>query len=91
MVVFDEIAEFVSDTDSVEQAVDRRELIAALDAFLEKLSAEKRGIFLRRYWYFDSIYDIAQKFGTTENNISVTLNRLRKKLRSYLMERGFEL
>lgn len=91
MVVFDEIAEFVSDTDSVERAVDRRELIAALDAFLEKLSVEKRSIFLRRYWYFDSIHDIAQKFGTTENNISVTLNRLRKKLRSYLVERGFEL
>ena len=90
-VILDEIAEFVSDTDGVEQEIDRRELVKAIDAFLSTLSAEKRGVFLRRYWYFDSISDIASRFGMTENNASVTLNRLRLKLHNYLWERGFEL
>ena len=90
-MVLDEIAELVSDTDSVEQEVDRRELVNAIDTFLGTLSAEKRGIFLRRYWYFDSISDIANRFGVKENNVSVTLNRLRLKLHNYLLERGFEL
>ena len=89
--ILDEIAEFVSDADSVEQEIDRKELIKAIDAFLGALSAEKRCFFLRRYWYFDSISDIASRFGMTENNVSVTLNRLRLKLRNYLSERGFEL
>lgn len=91
MVIFDEIAELVSDTDSVEEEIDRKELVKAIDSFLGTLSIEKRSLFVRRYWYFDSISDIAIRFGMTENNVSVTLNRLRLKLHSYLSERGFEL
>ena len=90
-VILDEIADFVSDTDSVEQEIDRKELVNVIDTFLSTLSAEKRGIFIRRYWYFDNVSDIANRFGMTENNISVTLNRLRFKLHNYLLERGFEL
>lgn len=89
--VLDEIAEFVSDTDSVEQEIDRRELVKAIDRFLDRLPADKRSVFVCRYWYFDSISDIANRFGMTENNVSVTLNRLRLKLHNYLLERGFEL
>ena len=90
-VVLDEIAEFVSDTGSVEQVIDRKELATAIDRFLDGLPASKRNIFVCRYWYFDSIADIANRFGMTENNVYVTLNRLRLKLRTYLLERGFEL
>ena len=90
-VVLDEIAEFVSDTDSVEQEIDRKELVKAIDSFLDRLPADKRNIFICRYWYFDSVSDIANRFGMTENNVSVTLNRLRLKLHNYLLERGFEL
>ena len=90
-VVLDEIAEFVSDADSVEQEIDRKELATAIDRFLDRLPADKRNIFICRYWYFDSISDIANRFRMTENNVSVTLNRLRLKLHNYLLERGFEL
>ena len=90
-MVLDEIAEFVSDTSGVEQEIDRKDLIQAIDTFLSTLSVEKRGVFLRRYWYFDSISDIASRFGMTENNVSVMLNRLRLKLHNYLLEKGFEL
>ena len=90
-VVLDEIAEFVSDTDSVEQEIDHRELVKAIDSFLDRLPTDTRSIFVCRYWYFDSVSDIANRFGMTENNVSVTLNRLRLKLHNYLLERGFEL
>ena len=89
--VLDEIAEFVSDADSVEQEIDRKELVKAVDGFLDRLPVEKRGIFVCRYWYFDSISDIAVRFGITESNVSVTLHRLRRKLHDYLAEKGFEL
>ena len=75
--VLDEIAELVSDTDNVERAVDRRELVRAIDTFLERLPADKRRIFVCRYWYFDPVSKIASRFGMTENHVSVTLNRLR--------------
>lgn len=90
-VVLDEIAELVSDTGSVEQEVDRKELIKAIDAFLDRLPTDKRSIFICRYWYFDSVSKIAARFGMTENHVSVTLNRLRVKLHNDLLERGFDL
>lgn len=89
--VLEEVALFVSDTDSMEQAIDRRELVQAIDRFLSRLPADKRRIFVCRYWYFDSISDIAARFGMTPNHVSVTLSRLRQKLHDDLLERGFEL
>jgi len=90
-VVLDELLGLVSDTDSIEQEIDSKELINTINTFLSTLSAEKRGIFVRRYWYFDSVAKIASSFGMTENNVSVTLNRIRLKLHNCLLERGFEL
>jgi RNA polymerase sigma-70 factor (ECF subfamily) len=89
--VLDELLELVSDTDSVEQEIDRRELVKAIDTFLGTLSDRKQDLFVCRYWYFDSISTIASSFGMTENNVSVQLNRIRLKLHNYLLERGFEL
>lgn len=90
-VVLDEIVDLVSDTDDVEKEIDRRELVKAIDDFLGKLPVDKRSIFICRYWYFDSISNIASRFGMTNNYVSVLLNRLRLKLHNYLLERGFEI
>lgn len=90
-LALDELAELASDADTVEQTLSYKELVAALNAFLGGLPIEKRSIFLRRYWYFDSVHDIAARFGKTENQISVTLSRLRRRLRDELIERGFAL
>ena len=90
-MVLDEIAELVSDVDSMEQEVNCRELVKAIDRFLDELPIQKRNIFVCRYWYFDSISDIASRFRMTENNVSVILNRLRLKLHNDLLEGGFDL
>ncbi len=89
--VLDELGELVSGGDEPEQEVDRRELIEAINAFLDELPHGKRRIFVCRYWYFDSVSEIAARFGLTENRVSVTLSRLRRKLHDYLSERGFML
>lgn len=90
-LVLDELAEVVSGGESVEGALDRRELIRAIDRFLERLPPEKRSIFLCRYWYFDPVAEIAARFGRTENSVAVILSRLRQKLRRELLEGGFAL
>lgn len=89
--VLDELSDLVSDKDDVEQEIDHKELITTIDTFLGTLPADKRGVFVRRYWYFDNISEIALRFGMTENNASVTLNRIRLKLHDYLLKRGVEL
>jgi RNA polymerase sigma-70 factor (ECF subfamily) len=89
--VLDELLEIVSDKDNTEQELYRKELISEIDTFLGTLTVKKRGIFVLRYWYFESVSSIASRYGMTENNVSVTLNRIRLKLHNYLLERGFEL
>lgn len=88
-IVFDELAECVAGQESVEQIVDERELIEALNGFLATLPVKKRKVFVRRYWYVDSIYQIAARMDMTENRVSVMLFRLRSELKQYLEERGF--
>ncbi len=89
--VLEELAECVSGLEDVEQEIDRRELIAAINSFLDTLSPQKRNLFICRYWYSDSVSNIAKRHGITESNVSVTLNRVRSKLKEYLTERGYVL
>ncbi len=90
-VVLDELTELVSGKDDLEQEIDLKELVKAIDTFLDSLSPEKRSIFISRYWFTDSISEIAIRHGMKDGAVSMTLNRLRLKLHNYLLERGFEL
>ena len=63
----------------------------ALNGFLGTLDREKRGIFLRRYWYGDSIRDIATRCGAGESKVKTTLYRLRKDLKDYLEKEGISV
>ena len=89
--VLDELSDILSGADDVQQALDHRELAAAINAFLGTLSPEKRSIFVCRYWYGDSVCEIARRRGIREGAVSMTLNRLRGKLKKHLTERGFDL
>ena len=90
-LVLDELIDCVSDTDNVEQILDRHELITAINSFVKSLSAEKRNLFVRRYWYADSVSKIAKDHGMLQGSVSKTLERTRKQLKTHLKERGFEL
>lgn len=71
---------------TMEEALDARLLGQAIDRFLATLSRENRSLFLRRYWFGDSIGELAAAFSLTENNVSVRLSRLRSRLKAYLMK-----
>lgn len=90
-VVLDELGECVSGSNDVEQEIEYNELVKVIDSFLDTLSQEKRSIFVCRYWYTESISEIARRFNMRENTVSMTLNRIRLKLLKYLTERGYEL
>lgn len=88
-LAFEEMSELVSDGSNVESEAERCELIKEINAFLKTLPERKRNIFVCRYWYCDSVGEIAREFSTTEGNVSVILNRTRRKLREYLRKRGY--
>lgn len=91
VLVLDELADCVSGIDNVEQEIDRRELVKAVNAFVADLSEVKRNLFVRRYWYADPISEIARAHGMRQGNVAKILERLRKQLKIYLTERGFAL
>jgi len=90
-LVLDELAECVSDTDGIEQLIDRQELVREINSFVRGLSAERRNMFVRRYWYADPVTEIAKGLGRSQGSVSKALERIRKQLKAYLTERGFEL
>ena len=60
------------------------ELSAQINAFLAELSRDDRVMFVKRYWFAETITEIADGFGITESNASVRLSRIRGRLRKYL-------
>lgn len=79
-LVLDELSESLPSGSSVEQEIDAKSLTETLNKFLGSLKQSERDMFLRRYWYMDSIKDIATMFGCGESKVKTTLYRLRKKL-----------
>lgn len=90
-VLLDEISEVVSGGDTPEDLLMEQALVSALNEFLRSLQPHQRQMLVRRYWYADGISSIARRMGTSENNVSATIRRLRISLREYLLERGFDL
>ena len=63
----------------------------AINGFLAGLSREKRVMFLRRYWFLDSVAEVARRCGCSEGRVKTTLFRLRAQLRDYLEQEGYTL
>ena len=83
-VSYEELSQCIPDGKSVEAALEGKELARAIDAFLDTLSQENRNLFLRRYWFFDSVKDLARSFHMSEAKVKVTLYRIRNQLKDYL-------
>ena len=90
-LALDELGEVVSGADTPEGALDRQALLAVLDGFLAGLPKDRRDLFLRRYWYLDSVEQLAGRFGMSRTHVTTTLHRLRQKLRAHLKQEGFEV
>lgn len=87
-LVLDELEDFLPSGQSVEADYDYKETVAAINRFLGTLGYDDRFLFVRRYWYADSVKEIAASMHRKESQISLRLFRLREKLRNTLMKEG---
>lgn len=87
----EEMEQCIPAPDDVECRIDEITLSEAINSFLDSLNAEKRDIFVRRYWYIDSIADISERFAMSESKVTSILFRLRNRLREHLIKEGYEL
>lgn len=76
----DPFGEADTDDDTLREAINR---------FLELLSEDARCIFIRRYWFFESVREIALHYGMSESKVESALVRARKKFKLFLIKEGF--
>lgn len=69
----------------LEQA-ERQALVAEL---LEALSVQDRAIFLRHYYYGQTVAEIGTALAVNPSTVKVRLHRGRKKLKELLLKRGY--
>lgn len=87
-LVFAELTSDLCADDVFERHFESEHITQVLNRFLESAEARERLIFLRRYWYLDSIKDIAKQLQMNENTIKTILSRSRAKLRTELEREG---
>lgn len=88
-VALEELSQCAGTEGSPEQAVDAKQLAAAIDRFLKKEPTQRRQVFLRRYFYLEDIPAIAHRYGLREVNVRMMLSRTRQKLRQFLIQEGY--
>lgn len=84
----DELEECIPDQKSIREELDAKLLAETIDEFLSQMKENDRRMFVCRYWYFDSIEDIASRFGFSQSKVKMSLKRTRDKLRDYLIKEG---
>ncbi len=88
-VALDELESCLPSVSTAERQVTAHELSLLIDNFLNALDKESRIMFVRRYWYADSLSDISLMFKISANAAAVRLSRIRKKLKKILKKEGY--
>ena len=83
-----ELKDCVPSSENLVTEYENRLLADTINRFLLSLDEEKRYIFVRRYYYSDSLGDIARTIGANEGKIKTVLFRTRKALRGFLEKEG---
>ena len=90
-LALDELDECIGTTNSPEEHLSAKELAESIQSLLLELSERERNIFVRRYFFVDSIESIALQYGVKESNVHMILTRVRKKLKKHLIQEGYVL
>jgi RNA polymerase sigma factor, sigma-70 family len=83
-LAIEELEECIPGGSETEAEVMAEALDQAIRSFVRELPAREGNLFTRRYFFAESVKEIAERYDLKQNNVSVILNRTRKKLREYL-------
>lgn len=90
-LMLSELEECIPTQNTVESTIESKELTHYINEWLTALPEQDAILFLRRYWFGDSVKDLAQKTNTTAAKMAQTMLRLRKSLKAYLEQKGVTL
>ena len=83
-----ELDECISSGVSIEEQYDNERLVRIINRFLESLSEERRVIFVRRYFYSDTVEQIAERMRISRSKVKTSLFRMREELKQILEKEG---
>lgn len=83
-VALEELTQVTAVGYDVRESFREQEFLRIFNLFLRSLPERERNIFIRRYYFADSVPDIATWFGISQSNVFKILSRTRAKLRQYL-------
>ena len=89
-VPLEELEECVSGGEDPADVVQREDVRNVIERCLRDVDETQRNVFLRRYFYFSSISEIADDFSLTEANVKTILFRLRAKLKEALIKEDYQ-
>ena len=87
-VSLDELAECIPDNRG--EDIPAEKLAGIISSFLRAQDEKHRKVFIRRYWYGDTLAKIAEYYGMNEKTVATYLFRTRKKLKVYLKKEGYD-
>lgn len=90
LVSLDELASILPD-ERIDPDISDEEIGKLISSFLRRQKEDARNVFIRKYYFFDSVEEIARRFGFTESKIKNMLFYTRKKLKDYLIKEGVEI
>lgn len=89
-VSLSELEEIIPDNKFSSDAAEG-EISRLISDFLSRQKPEIRRVFIRRYWFFDSVGDIAARFSFSESKVKSMLFHTRNKLKKFLLKEGIEI
>lgn len=89
ILVLDELGECLASGADTEATYEAKELRQCIRHFVRALPERDGNVLVRRYFFADTVADIAKRYALTESNVMVILSRTRKKLKAYLLKEGY--
>ena len=86
---FDELEEILSS--NTEGSISEENIGKLISDFLRGRGRDERNVFIRKYYFFDSVEEIAARYSFTESKVKNMLYRTRQRLKEYLIKEGIEL
>lgn len=87
-ILLSELDDCIPANSNIEKEIEDQEIAKVLNDFLSNLSQEKRIIFVRRYYFSDSVVQISKRYNLSESRIKSSLFRIRKELKKFMEKEG---
>lgn len=90
-ICLDELSEIAAPNSGSDSEFDSKAAAEVISRYLSKKDFESANIFVRRYWYMDSIAEIAEKYNASEGRVKTLLFRMRAELKEELSKEGIKI